>query len=356
MPTGDERHYGRRGFLLLVGGGLSSLVWAGQVSRLFSPLTSAASQLVGNLVPVGGWRIYTISGTMPIFNPSTWRLEIDGLVKRPRTFDYRQLRTLPKAEQVSTFHCVTGWTVENVHWGGVRFQSLFDLVQPLPSATAVRFVSLERPYEDSLTLEQPRFSRTERTLHWVHASAFLVLLASGLCLYLPSLAELIGRRPLLKDIHVYTALAWLAALALVLLAGDRRRLLATAREIDTFDADDRAWLRGRRTPQGRLNAGQKLNAIVTAALAVLFAVTGFFLWYGERNHAFRLQNALIVHDWLMYISFFLLLGHLYLSLVHPSTRHSLSAITRGWVRQDWALRHHPRSEERRVGKEWTSRR
>jgi formate dehydrogenase subunit gamma len=191
-------------------------------------------------------------------------------------------------------------------------------------------------------LRLPRFSRTERALHWVHASAFLVLLASGLALYLPSLAELIGRRPLVKDIHVYTAVAWLAALALVVLAGDRRRLLATAREIDSFDDDDLSWLRGRRRPQGRFNAGQKINAIVTAALAVLFAVTGFFLWYGERNHAFRLQNALLVHDWLMYISFFLLLGHLYLSLIHRSTRHSLSAITRGWVLEDWALRHHPK--------------
>lgn len=185
-----------------------------------------------------------------------------------------------------------------------------------------------------------RFSRTERTLHWVHASAFLVLFVSGLCLYLPSLSELIGRRPLLKDIHVYTALIWLAALALILLAGDRRRLLAAAREIDTFDDDDLAWLRRRRAPQGRFNAGQKINAIVTAALAVLFAITGFFLWYGERDHAFRLQNALLVHDWLMYISFFLLLGHLYLALINPSTRHSLSGMTRGWVREDWALRHH----------------
>ena len=187
-----------------------------------------------------------------------------------------------------------------------------------------------------------RFSRTERALHWVHASAFLVLFASGLCLYLPSLSELVGRRPLLKDIHVYTALVWLAALALVLLAGDRRRLLATAREIDRFDDDDLAWLRGKRVPQGRFNAGQKINAIVTAALAVLFAVTGFFLWYGERNHAFRLENALLVHDWLMYVSFFLLLGHLYLALLHPTTRHSLNGITRGWVREDWARRHHPK--------------
>ena len=187
-----------------------------------------------------------------------------------------------------------------------------------------------------------RFSRTERALHWVHASAFLVLFASGLCLYLPSLSELVGRRPLLKDIHVYTALVWLAALALVLLAGDRRRLLATAREIDRFDDDDLAWLRGKRVPQGRFNAGQKINAIVTAALAVLFAVTGFFLWYGERNHAFRLENALLVHDWLMYVSFFLLLGHLYLALLHPTTRHSSNGITRGWVREDWARRHHPK--------------
>ncbi len=93
---------------------------------------------------------------MPIFDPSSWRLEIGGLVKRPRTLTYDQLTGLPQAEQTSTFHCVTGWTVKNVHWAGVRFQQLLDLVQPLPSATAVRFVSLERPYEDSLTLDQLR--------------------------------------------------------------------------------------------------------------------------------------------------------------------------------------------------------
>ena len=105
----------------------------------------------------------------------------------------------------------------------------------------------------------------------------------------------------------------------------RARCARTVREIDLFDADDRAWLRGRSAPQGRLNAGQKLNAIVTAAFAVLFAVTGFLLWYGERNTRFRFADALLVHDWLMYISFFLFLGHLYLSVIHPKTRHSLGA-------------------------------
>lgn len=186
-----------------------------------------------------------------------------------------------------------------------------------------------------------RFTRTERAVHWVHAAAFLILLASGLALYLPSLAELVGRRPLLKDIHVYTAAAWVIALALVVVVGDRHSLRATAREVDLFDADDRRWLRGRRpTPQGRLNAGQKLNAIVTAAFAVLFAVTGFLLWYGERNTRFRFAQTILIHDWLMYVSLFLFLGHLYLAVIHPRTRHALNGMTRGWVDRDWALEHH----------------
>ena len=185
-----------------------------------------------------------------------------------------------------------------------------------------------------------RFGRTERTLHWVHATAFLLLLASGLCLYLPSLAELVGRRPLLKDLHLYTAAAWAVALVLVVLLGDRRALRATAREIDRFDSDDRAWLVGRRTPQGRLNAGQKVNAILTAAFAVLFSVTGVLLWYGERDTRFRFASTLLVHDWLMYVSLILFIGHLFLAVIYPRTRHALNGMTRGWVREDWALEHH----------------
>ena len=186
----------------------------------------------------------------------------------------------------------------------------------------------------------PRFTRTERVVHWVHAVAFLILLGSGLCLYLPSLAEVVSRRPLVKGIHIYTAVAWAVALVVVVAFGDRRSLARTAREIDRFDADDRAWLRSRSAPQGRLNAGQKLNAVVTAAFALLFVVSGFFLWYGERDTRFRLPAALLVHDWLMYVSFLLFVGHLFLAVIYPKTRHSLNGITRGWVEEDWALRHH----------------
>jgi len=150
----EPRRYGRRVFLGVVAGGLTSFAWAPAASRILSPLTSAASQLVGNVFPVGGWRIYTISGSMPVFDPKTWSLTVDGLVERKIEVTYEELRGLPAAHQVSTFHCVTGWTVHNVRWRGVRLEHILELAGPLRSARALRFVSSERPYEDSLTIEQ----------------------------------------------------------------------------------------------------------------------------------------------------------------------------------------------------------
>jgi formate dehydrogenase subunit gamma len=192
----------------------------------------------------------------------------------------------------------------------------------------------------------PRFSRTERALHWIHASAFFVLLGSGLVLYVPRFSELVARRPLVKDVHFYTALAWIAAIALVVALGDRRGLRRTLRELDLFDEDDRLWLRRVPRPQGRFNAGQKLNAALTGAFAVLFTVSGLLLWLGERDHRFRFASTILLHDGLMYVSVALLAGHLYLALVHRATRHSLRGMTVGSVRYEWAREHHRKWVER----------
>ncbi len=93
---------------------------------------------------------------------------------------------------------------------------------------------------------------------------------------------------------------------LVVVLGDRRRLRQTLRELETFDDDDVQWLRRRPAPQGRFNAGQKVNAALTAAFAVLFAVSGSLLWLGERDHRFQFASTILLHDWLTYISLALL--------------------------------------------------
>lgn len=185
-----------------------------------------------------------------------------------------------------------------------------------------------------------RFSRTERTLHWVNAICFLYLLATGLILYLPSLSVLVSRRQLIQVMHFWGGVAWVSLLAIVVVLGDRRGILRLARELDAFDRDDRNWLRGHWAPQGRFNAGQKLNATLTAAFTILFLVSGLLLWFGEQDTRYRFASTVVLHDGLMFVALALLVGHLYLTLIHPATRHSLRGMTLGTVSEDWAARHH----------------
>ena len=145
------RRYGRGVFLATVAGGLTSLYWGkaawGHVSGALGGVDSA-------LGPGSGWRIYTVAATMPTFDPATWKLRIGGLVEQPMELSYDELRALPQVSQVSDFHCVTGWTVGNVQWRGVRFRDLLAKARPLPHAHALQFVSAEEPYVDYLTLGQ----------------------------------------------------------------------------------------------------------------------------------------------------------------------------------------------------------
>ena len=150
----EPRAYGRRGFLAVTAVGLSSLLWGEPVWRGLGAFRQPILNALPPALFPNGWRIYTVASSMPRFDPATWRLEIDGLVDRPLSLDYHELRSLPRAEQVSTFHCVTGWTVKNVHWAGVRFRDLLAGAGVQPGAAVLNFVSAERPYVDTLTLAQ----------------------------------------------------------------------------------------------------------------------------------------------------------------------------------------------------------
>ena len=151
------RLLGRRAFFGMVGVGLSGLLWGGSALRAASDAGSVLPNEIRNAIPFGGgWRIYAVNPPYPRFDPHAWRLRIDGLVEHPVELSYAELRALPRAEQVSDFHCVTGWSVDGVRWTGVRFAELLALARPRPAARALTFTSAEQPYVDSLTLAQLR--------------------------------------------------------------------------------------------------------------------------------------------------------------------------------------------------------
>jgi len=194
-----------------------------------------------------------------------------------------------------------------------------------------------------------RFGPGERSLHWLLAVTFLTMLATGLILYLPVFAELAANRRLWKSIHLGAAIAFWAGLVVLLLTDLSGSLRRTAGEFDRFDDDDVRWLgwavtrRGPEPPAGRFNAGQKLNAALVAGLMVVFTASGVLIYLQETDAAVRGRtSAILVHDIATWIAVPLIVGHLYLALVNPSTRPSLRGMVLGTVRRDWARRHHPK--------------
>lgn len=188
-----------------------------------------------------------------------------------------------------------------------------------------------------------RFDRTERWLHWSTAALFLLLLATGMTLYVPALSRVVGRRVVVKDIHVYSGLLLPVPLLLAYAGRWRTGLRRDVRRLARWSVDDRRWLTsfGRRSKQrmGKFNAGQKLNAIfVAGCIPVMLATGGIMRWFDPFPLAWR-TGATFVHDWLALSLLVAILGHIGKALAEPV---SLRAMAKGTVPARHAQRHHPR--------------
>ncbi len=205
-----------------------------------------------------------------------------------------------------------------------------------------------------------RFNRTQRALHWSHSITFFILLATGVILLVRQIGERVGYHLLILRIHEYTALFYIFGPLLWVLVGDRRSLFRDLKEFDEWDEDDVEWLKravlhgpaaSSLPPQGRYNAGQKLNGVLTLAATAGFIVTGIILWrppgLAEVLPSWVFSdaisnNAIFLHQLLLYVSVPLVLGHIYLAAVSRATRPSLSALVNGTVPLSYAREHHPK--------------
>jgi DMSO/TMAO reductase YedYZ molybdopterin-dependent catalytic subunit len=114
-------------------------------------------------------------GTDPIFNNwyentvdsqslvdilASWTLTVDGMTGNPLSLGFADLIALARQDQVTDFHCVEGWSVDDVPWNGVSLASMLDLAGADPSATYLSFYSVGGEYSESLPISVAREPRT----------------------------------------------------------------------------------------------------------------------------------------------------------------------------------------------------
>jgi formate dehydrogenase subunit gamma len=197
----------------------------------------------------------------------------------------------------------------------------------------------------------PRLARAERVSHWLYALFFLAALTSGLLMWIPETRVwMSGARHTVSEYHGLAGWLMVVLPVLLLLILNRRRLAEDIREVDLWDEDDRHWLwaalRGgtlrskEMPPQGRLNAGQKINTILVAAMAMGFALTGSLLLARAQLPPWLVSRALWLHGFLAIAAMALFVGHLGHVVL---TRHGwsyLRAMVYGSLDQETARQRH----------------
>jgi formate dehydrogenase subunit gamma len=187
-----------------------------------------------------------------------------------------------------------------------------------------------------------RFDGVQRAAHWANALLFGILMLTALPLYFPSLSEVVGRRALVANIHVWSGVVLPAPIVVSVLGPWGAQMRRDLRRINVWTKDEVKWLRvlGRNAPRvvDKFNPGQKLNAIFIGACIVIMLATGFILkWFRFFPVSWR-TGATFVHDVLAFAIFAVVIGHVLFAVTH---RESLRSMIKGWVSEAWAAKNAP---------------
>jgi DMSO/TMAO reductase YedYZ molybdopterin-dependent catalytic subunit len=158
--VGKGTPVGRRVFLGILGVGAIGVLWGAKaqdwLESAVAPIVAKDGTGLSAFLPIGRFRIYTVTGDLPDKSKAAYRLKVNGLVDAPYTVTYDELIAMPPTKLDRDFQCVTGWRVHDVKWKGVLLSDLLDRAGVQPDAKAIRFKSFDGTYTESLTLGQAR--------------------------------------------------------------------------------------------------------------------------------------------------------------------------------------------------------
>jgi DMSO/TMAO reductase YedYZ molybdopterin-dependent catalytic subunit len=100
------------------------------------------------------WPVLNAEAT-PKLDTATWTFRVEGLVTRPVTWTWDEIRALPRSRYAGAIHCVTTWSKFDMTFVGVSVETLLAAAGPLPQATHVLAFS-HTGYTTNLPLDDVR--------------------------------------------------------------------------------------------------------------------------------------------------------------------------------------------------------
>ncbi|GAA2237682.1 MULTISPECIES: molybdopterin-dependent oxidoreductase [Kitasatospora] len=152
---GEGPPVGRRVVLGMLGLGAAGVAAGPYLQRAVEGVASKDPTGLSDLLPGGGgFRYYSVTGSVPVRTAADYTLTVGGLVDRPTTYRLADLQALRQRRIVHDVQCVTGWRVPGTPFEGVPLADLLQAAGVRPEATAVSFGCFDGSYTESLTLDQ----------------------------------------------------------------------------------------------------------------------------------------------------------------------------------------------------------
>jgi formate dehydrogenase subunit gamma len=185
-----------------------------------------------------------------------------------------------------------------------------------------------------------RFTRAERLVHRTTGLLMGLCLLTAFALYYGALSLAVGHRHTVELVHVWAGYALPVPLLLGLASSAYRSDLG---RLNRFSSEDWRWLRSKRRRDGtfgvgKFNAGQKLNASVTAGSIAVLLGTGTLMFFTGLVRLSWRTGATFVHDWFALGLGLLVLGHIFYAVSDPEARAGMRT---GRVSRRWAEKEHP---------------
>src|SRR6187455_2927666 len=117
------------------------------VSRGFVGKRRAPEGTQANRVPPGQYvtKDFPVlsAGPTPRIDLNKWTFTLEGLVRTPVTFTWKEFLQLPARDVTVDIHCVTKWTKLDTLWKGVSMDTLLEQVELDPKAAFLTAYSFE---------------------------------------------------------------------------------------------------------------------------------------------------------------------------------------------------------------------
>lgn len=185
-----------------------------------------------------------------------------------------------------------------------------------------------------------RFSRAERVVHRTIAALTIVCILTAFILYNGSIEIRVGHRRVIELIHVYSGFALPVPLLVGLMSAAYR---ADLHRLNRFTSTDWHWLRSRQRRDGsirvgKFNAGQKLNASISAGAVLVLLGSGVIMYFPSLTVLTWRTGATFVHDWFALGFGLLVLGHIAYAIKDAEARRGMRTgdVSSAWARSEHA--------------------